>query len=172
MIFPNHTLSSDYVIFSNFWKIKCVFYVFNRDILEKLKKWKAISKPKPLLLRGARQVGKTSVLKSLGDNEYSQTAYFNFDRQPVLRQFFEITKEPDRIVQNLSLVIGFSIQPKTTLIIFDEIQECKEALNALKYFEEAVVDCHVIGAGLLLGVTLGNLASFPVGKVDFLDMYL
>lgn len=144
---------------------------FDRDILEKLKKWKASSNPKPLLLRGARQVGKTSVLKYFGEKGYAQTAYFNFDRQPDLRQFFEITKDPERIVQNLSLVIGFSIQPKTTLIIFDEIQECKEALNALKYFEESEAAYHVIGAGSLLGVTLGNHASFPVGKVDFLDMY-
>jgi predicted AAA+ superfamily ATPase len=144
---------------------------FDRDILEKLKKWKATSNPKPLLVRGARQVGKTSVLKFFGAKEYEKTAYFNFDRQPDLKQFFEITKDPERIIQNLSLVAGFSIEAKSTLIIFDEIQECKEALNSLKYFEESGTAFHVVGAGSLLGVTLGNQASFPVGKVDFLDMY-
>ena len=144
---------------------------FERDILGKLIKWKSASRPKPLLLRGARQVGKTSVLLRFGANEYAQTAYFNFDRQPDLKQFFELTKDPNRLIQNLSLVVGFPIRPETTLIILDEIQECKEVLNSLKYFEESNIGFHVVAAGSLLGVALGNYVSFPVGKVEFLDLY-
>ncbi|WP_211318361.1 ATP-binding protein [Algoriphagus chordae] len=134
-------------------------------------KWKTKLDPKPLLVKGARQVGKTSLIKDFGNKYYEQIAYFNFDRQPDLQQFFELTKDPERIIQNLSLVVGFPILPGETLIFFDEIQECKEALNSLKYFEESNLSHHIIGAGSLLGVTLGNAKSFPVGKVDFLDMY-
>lgn len=144
---------------------------FERNILSQLQVWTARPKPKPLLLKGARQVGKTSLLKWYGQTHYSKTAYFNFDRQPDLKQFFELTKDPLRIIQNLSLVVGFPIEPKNTLIIFDEIQECKEALNSLKYFEENQEPIHVVGAGSLLGVTLGNFASFPVGKVEFLELF-
>ena len=144
---------------------------FDRIILSQLQAWTARPKPKPLLLKGARQVGKTSLLKWYGQKFYPKTAYFNFDRQPDLKQFFELTKDPLRIIQNLSLVVGFPIEPKTTLIIFDEIQECKEALNSLKYFEELEEAFHLVGAGSLLGVTLGNFSSFPVGKVDFLALY-
>lgn len=144
---------------------------FERNIVHHLEAWSLRPKPKPLLLKGARQVGKTSLLKWFGSREYQKTAYFNFDRQPDLKQFFELSKDPERIIQNLSLVVGFAIEPKTTLIIFDEIQECKEALNSLKYFEESNQAFHVVGAGSLLGVTLGNFASFPVGKVDFLEVH-
>ncbi len=144
---------------------------FDRKILTQLDAWAARPKPKPLLLKGARQVGKTSLLKWFGQKHYPKTAYFNFDRQPDLRQFFELTKDPLRIVQNLSLVLGFPIEPKNTLIIFDEIQECKEALNSLKYFGEIQDAFHVVGAGSLLGVTLGNFSPFPVGKVDFLELF-
>ncbi len=144
---------------------------FERNILAQLQAWTARPTPKPLLLKGARQVGKTSLLKWYGQTYYSKTAYFNFDRQPDLKQFFELTKDPLRIIQNLSLVAGFSIEPKNTLIIFDEIQECKEALNSLKYFEELEESFHLVGAGSLLGVTLGNFSSFPVGKVDFLELF-
>jgi predicted AAA+ superfamily ATPase len=144
---------------------------FDRNILAQLQAWTARPKPKPLLLKGARQVGKTSLLKWYGQIHYSKIAYFNFDRQPDLKQFFELTKDPLRIIQNLSLVAGFSIEPKNTLIIFDEIQECKEALNSLKYFEELEESFHLIGAGSLLGVTLGNFSSFPVGKIDFLELF-
>lgn len=144
---------------------------FEREVTFQLKAWTSRPKPKPLLLKGARQVGKTSILKWFGKKEYEKTAYFNFDRQPDLKQFFELTKDPKRIIQNLSLVVGFSIEPRNTLIIFDEIQECKEALNSLKYFEESDEAYHVIGAGSLLGVTLGNYSSFPVGKVEFLEIH-
>ncbi|WP_297338478.1 AAA family ATPase [Algoriphagus sp.] len=144
---------------------------FERNIVEKLNAWSSRPKPKPLLLKGARQVGKTSILKWYGDRAYEKVAYFNFDRQPDIKQFFELTKDPKRIIENLSLVIGFSIDVRNTLIIFDEIQECKEALNALKYFEESSDPFHVIGAGSLLGVTLGNTSSFPVGKVEFLEIF-
>jgi predicted AAA+ superfamily ATPase len=144
---------------------------FERTILQNLKAWGQVDKPKPLLLKGARQVGKTTILKYYGERNYEHTAYLNFDKQPDLRQFFEISKDPAQIIQNLSLVVGFPIEPNKTLLILDEIQECKEALNSLKYFEESHLAFHVIGAGSLLGVTLGNHTSFPVGKVDFLDMY-
>ena len=144
---------------------------FERTIHQKLAAWSQREKPKPLLLKGARQVGKTSILKHFGRINYSNTAYFNFDKQPDLKQFFAVSKDPGQLIQNLSLVIGFPIEPKNTLIILDEIQECKEALNSLKYFEESNLAFHIVGAGSLLGVILGNQASFPVGKVDFLEMY-
>ena len=116
-------------------------------------------------------MGKTSILKHFGSENYKNTAYFNFDKQPDLKQFFEISKEPTQIIQNLSLVLCFKIEPKQTLIILDEIQECKEALNSLKYFEESDLGYHIVSTGSLLGVMLGNKVSFPVGKVEFLEMY-
>ena len=109
---------------------------FKRNAEESLRQWKHSSYRKPLILKGARQVGKTSLLKILGSAEFEQTAYFNFDEQPELKQFFEQTKDVNRILRNLSLVHGAPILPEKTLIVFDEIQECKPALNALKYFNE------------------------------------
>jgi uncharacterized protein len=144
---------------------------FERDLEAKLYAWKNRKSKKPLIIKGARQVGKTSLIKSFGQKAYEDIAYFNFDEQTDLKQFFEVTKDPQRLLQNLSLVHGHAIQPNSTLIVFDEIQECKAALSALKYFNEKAPEYDIICAGSLLGITLGNQASFPVGKVEFLEAF-
>ena len=137
-----------------------------RFILEDLRKWRVSKYRKPLILRGARQVGKTWALKEFG-KEFDNVAYFNFDESYEYGQFFETTKDVNRILQNLSFASGQKITPDT-LIIFDEIQSCNSALNALKYFCENAPEYYVACAGSLLGLTLSK--GFPVGKVDFLDM--
>lgn len=144
---------------------------FKRKISTELVKWKHSAYRKPLLLMGARQVGKTSLLKAFGASEFKKTAYFNFEEKPELAQFFEKTKDVTRILQNLSLIHGATITPGDTLIIFDEIQECRPALNSLKYFHENAPEYMVAGAGSLLGITLGKEGSFPVGQVDFLTLH-
>lgn len=142
-----------------------------REIHRRLFEWKNAANRKPLILQGARQVGKTWSLKTFGAEEFENVAYFNFDEQPELKQFFASTKDVERILQNLGLVNGKAILPGKTLIIFDEIQECNDALNSLKYFYENAPEYAVASAGSLLGVTLSRGASFPVGKVDFLTVY-
>lgn len=139
-----------------------------RLILEKLEKWKQSKRRKPLLLRGARQVGKTWVLKEFGNTFADGFVHIDFDKQVEYRQFFEQTKDVKRILDNLALATGKKITPKT-LIIFDEIQACESALNSLKYFYEDAPQYSVVGAGSLLGLKLAS--GFPVGKVEFLDMY-
>ncbi len=141
-----------------------------RKIIEKLIEWKRDKNRKPLILRGARQVGKTYIIKQFGKENYEGVAYFNFDHDTELYNLFEKTKDPTRILEQLSFVYGKAIMPEKTLIIFDEIQECPNALNALKYFQEEAREYHIISAGSLLGVRLSH-TSFPVGKVEFLDMY-
>jgi predicted AAA+ superfamily ATPase len=141
-----------------------------RTVRKKLSAWKKDPNRKPLVLQGARQVGKTWLLKHFGAAEFDNVAYFNFEEQPDLKQFFENTKDIQRIVQNLSLVHGLPIEPQKTLIIFDEIQECNEALNTLKYFYENAPEYAVASAGSLLGVAMSKGNSFPVGKVDFLQV--
>lgn len=138
--------------------------------MEKLITWKNDSDRKPLILKGARQVGKTYILKEFGKNNYDNVAYFNFDHDDGLSGLFSSTKDPKRIIEQLSLVAGKKINPGTTLIIFDEIQECPDALNSLKYFCEEAGEYHVACAGSLLGIRLSK-TSFPVGKVDFLNLY-
>ena len=139
--------------------------------MEQLAEWKTKPSRKPLLLTGIRQVGKTWLLKHFGKKYFVDTAYFNFERQEELSQFFRTTRDPGRIIDNLSLVHGRAIQPQKTLIIFDEIQESGEALNSLKYFCEEAPEYAVACAGSLLGVAFGHDKSFPVGKVDFLQVY-
>ncbi|HEY4110079.1 ATP-binding protein [Puia sp.] len=141
-----------------------------RTILKKLTAWKQAPDRKPLILQGARQVGKTWLLTHFGASEFDSVAYFNFEEQPDLKQFFENTKDVARIVQNLSLVQGRPILPQKTLIIFDEIQECNDAFNTLKYFCENAPEYAVASAGSLLGVAMSRGNSFPVGKVDFLHL--
>ena len=143
----------------------------NRTIISKLLAWKISKERKPLILQGARQTGKTWILKKLGRDHFEHYAYFNFEKQPELAQFFEITKDPERIIENLTLLNGKPIYKGKTLIIFDEIQECNPALNSLKYFAEEAPDYFIACAGSLLGVALSRGASFPVGKVDFLKIY-
>ena len=141
-----------------------------RKIMKKLIEWKNDHNRKPLILRGARQVGKTYIIKQFGKENYNNVAYFNFDHDQELYQLFENTKDPIIILEQLSFVNGEAIIPEKTLIIFDEIQECPNALNSLKYFNEEANEYHIISAGSLLGIRLSH-TSFPVGKVDFLDMY-
>lgn len=140
--------------------------ILKRFILDELNKWKESKYRKPLILRGARQVGKTWTMKEFGKC-FDSVAYFNFDENEEYKQFFKTTKDVFRIMQNLSLASGQKIN-KGTLIIFDEIQECNDALNSLKYFCENARDYYVICASSLLGLTLSK--GFPVGKVDFIDM--
>jgi len=145
-----------------------------RLFMRKLVDWKKSRYRKPLLLRGVRQVGKTWLLKEFAQRHYENTAYFNFDEHPEYKQFFENTRDVERILQNLLMASGTVItqdNPGDTLIIFDEIQECPNALSSLKYFCENAPQYHVVGAGSLLGITLSRPASFPVGKVDFLDIH-
>ncbi|WP_175632473.1 ATP-binding protein [Pedobacter ghigonis] len=141
-----------------------------RSLQKKLSSWKTDPNRKPLVLQGTRQVGKTWLLKNFGAAEFENVAYFNFEEQPDLKHFFKNTKDIQRIVQNLSLVHGLPILPQKTLIIFDEIQECNEALNTLKYFYENAPEYVVASAGSLLGVAMSKGNSFPVGKVDFLQV--
>ncbi len=142
-----------------------------RRALQGLIDWKVKKDRKPLVLQGARQVGKTWLLKYFGNNYFDDIAYFNFDRQGELKQFFETTKDPKRIIQNLALVHGRAILPEKTLIILDEIQECNDALNALKYFCEETPEYAIACAGSLLGVAMSRGKSFPVGKTEFMQIY-
>ena len=141
-----------------------------RNIMEELIKWKQNKERKPLILRGARQVGKTYIIKQFGKENYDGVAYFNFDHDIALQNMFENTKDPKSILEQLAFVYGKEIVPEKTLIVFDEIQECPNALNALKYFKEEANEYHIISAGSLLGIRLPH-TSFPVGKVEFLNMY-
>ncbi len=141
-----------------------------RFIMNDLIKWKISEDRKPLILRGARQVGKTYILKEFGRMYYDNVAYFNFDHDARLANLFVDTKDPKRIIEQLILVNGKKIAPNETLIIFDEVQECPDALNSLKYFYEETPEYHIVCAGSLLGLRLSR-TSFPVGKVDFLNLY-
>ena len=138
-----------------------------RDAHDRLVAWKRSSGRKPLLMRGARQTGKTYLLQAFGRQEYAATHYFNFEKTPDLAGFFERDLDPHRIVSELSTYIGAKIEADRSLIIFDEIQASNAALNSLKYFQEDAGEYHVAAAGSLLGVALSRPRSFPVGKVDF-----
>lgn len=141
-----------------------------RLILDKLLSWKKSTYRKPLILKGVRQVGKTWILKEFGQQFYDNVAYFNFDENPELKQFFQLTKDPNRILQNLMLASGQKIEPEKTLIIFDEVQDCPEVINSLKYFCENAPQYHIASAGSLLGIALAKPSSFPVGKVNFMQI--
>ena len=138
-----------------------------RLVMDELKKWKDSVRRKPLVLRGARQVGKTWVLEEFGRSFPDGFVTFNFDRNPEYAQFFRSTKDVHRILQNLAMASGKKIT-RDTLIIFDEIQACEEALNCLKYFKEDAPEYYVASAGSLLGLQLSS--GFPVGQVDFINM--
>lgn len=141
-----------------------------RYIKKQLIEWKNRKDRKPLILKGARQVGKTYILKEFGNEEYENVAYFNFDHDEALKQLFVSTKDPKRILEQLTFATGKNIKPEKTLIIFDEVQECPDALNSLKYFQEESNEYHIICAGSLLGIKLSH-TSFPVGKVEYLEMH-
>lgn len=141
-----------------------------RLILKALLKWKNSRHRNPLILKGVRQVGKTWVLKEFGRRYYENVAYFNFDENEEYKQFFETTKDVERILQNLMLASGQRIRPETTLIIFDEVQDCPKVINSMKYFCENAPQYHVACAGSLLGIALVKPSSFPVGKVNFMQI--
>ncbi len=142
-----------------------------RTAIQNLINWKNSEDRKPMVLKGARQVGKTWLMKEFGRTQYESFVYFNFDEEEQLKSIFEANKNPHRIIELLSMISGEKIQPGTTLIIFDEIQECPEALNTLKYFKEKANEYHVIAAGSLLGTLLAKPKSYPVGMVNLLDIY-
>ena len=143
-----------------------------RDVTKQLLAWKSSSDRKPLVVRGARQIGKSWAVEDFGKQYYEHLAVFNFDRKRELAEVFGKTKEPSRLIHELAFFTEVPLLPEKTLLFFDEIQECKEALNALKYFCEDAPEYHIIAAGSLLGVAIneGNF-SFPVGKVNFLQMF-
>ena len=142
-----------------------------RNAILKLVQWKNSPERKPMVLRGARQVGKTWLMKEFGQNYYDNYVYFNFDEEDELKSIFETNKNPHRIIELLSMISDEKIEPEKTLIIFDEIQECPEALNTLKYFKEKANEYHVITAGSLLGTLLAKPKLYPVGMVNLLDIY-
>lgn len=142
-----------------------------RDLYAALLNWKSSDRRKPLILRGARQVGKTYLLKLFGKNEYSTFIYLNFEKEEKLKDLFNSELTPATLLEKIHLYTGQEILPQNTLIIFDEVQESPSALNSLKYFQEESGEYHIIAAGSLLGVKLAHTKGFPVGKVTFLDLY-
>ena len=144
-----------------------------RIAFERLKAWKNKNNRKPLLVTGVRQCGKTWLIKEFGQREFEDMAYFNFDGNTGLQSVFEYDFDTDRILDELgSIVLGRKIRQGSTLVVFDEIQDCPRAIQALKYFCENVPELHVIAAGSLLGVALREEGiSFPVGKVERIEMY-
>ena len=142
-----------------------------RTALHRLLEWKHSPDRKPLIIKGARQVGKTWLMKEFGANHYDGFAYFNFDEEETLASIFETNKNPQRIIELLGLLSEQKILPAKTLIVFDEIQQCADALNALKYFKEKANDYHVIAAGSMLGTLLAQPKSYPVGMVNLIDLY-
>lgn len=141
-----------------------------RILMEELKTWKNKSDRKPLILRGARQVGKTWLLKEFGAECFEDVCYINFEERQHLEALFDGSLNPQRIIEQLSVYHGKIIRPQKTLMIFDEVQEMPRALTSLKYFEEEAPEYAICCAGSLLGVALHEGTSFPVGKVDFMDL--
>lgn len=142
-----------------------------RNIFKKLKAWKGHPRRKPLILMGARQVGKTFLLKKFAKDEYKNRVYLNFEDNPNLCKLFEKDLNPERILKALSIETDTEILEGETLIVLDEIQECPNALNSLKYFCEDAPKQHVVAAGSLLGIKMSHIKGFPVGKVEFLTLY-
>lgn len=147
-----------------------VIQIMKRNALQDLINWKASEERKPMVLKGARQAGKTWLMREFGQSCYQNYVYFNFDEEDDLKSIFEMNKNPHRIIELLSLIANKKILPAETLIIFDEIQECPEALNTLKYFKEKANEYHVIAAGSLLGTLLAQPKSYPVGMVNLLEI--
>lgn len=156
--------------------------IITREIITKLEEWKGRKDRSPLIVQGARQIGKSWAVTEFGRTHYKHTAVFNFDKQGELKDIFERTKDVRRILGELELYTAVPLAENDTLIFFDEIQECKAALNSLKYFKEDAPGYHIIAAGSLLGVAVNKKKdkdgsteeksdTFPVGKVEFLDMY-
>lgn len=142
-----------------------------RIALEKLYKWKKSKRRKPLIIEGARQVGKTWLMKEFGSQAYTDTVYINFDSNARMAELFSSDLNTERLIMGIELYAGKKIVPEQTLLIFDEVQEVPRALSSLKYFYENAPQYHIICAGSLLGIALHEGTSFPVGKVDFLNLY-
>jgi len=142
-----------------------------RTLYNDLLLWKNSRNRKPLLLQGARQVGKTFLVNEFGNNEYPDFVYLNFEQDPDLKSLFQGSLNPQHIINNISLYIGKKVVPDNTLIFFDEIQAVQEVLTSLKYFREQTPEYHIIAAGSLLGISVGKQRSFPVGKVNFMTMF-
>jgi predicted AAA+ superfamily ATPase len=145
--------------------------VMKRAVMNRLLAWKSQSKRKPLILMGARQVGKTFVLKRFGEQEYANTVYVNFEDNPRLCKLFDASLDPKMVLKALTIEMNTEVIAGQTLLVFDEIQECPNALNSLKYFCESAPEQHIVAAGSLLGVKLAHVKGFPVGKVQFLSLY-
>lgn len=142
-----------------------------RYAMKSLAAWKQKIGRKPLLIKGARQVGKTWLMKEFGKQYFKNTAYINFDNNPKMKNVFEEDYDIDRILMAINIEVKFRVTPEDTLIIFDEIQEASKALAALKYFCENAPEYAVIAAGSLLGVAIHEGVSFPVGKIDILELH-
>ena len=143
----------------------------HRIAIENLLKWKASKNRKPLIIEGARQVGKTWLMKEFGKQAYKDIVYINFDSNSIMAELFAADLNTDRLIMGLELYAGRKIDPNNTLLIFDEVQEVPRALSSLKYFYENAPQYHIVCAGSLLGIALHEGTSFPVGKVDFLKLY-
>ena len=142
-----------------------------RSAMEQLNKWKQKTNKKPLIIRGARQVGKTWLMKEFGKTAYEKAVYINFDNNPQMKELFSLDMRIDRIIMGIELYVGHKISPHNTLLIFDEVQEVPKALSSLKYFNETAPEYQIVCAGSLLGIALHQGTSFPVGKVEFMDLY-
>lgn len=143
----------------------------HRNAMTQLNRWKQKANKKPLIIRGARQVGKTWLMREFGKTKYDKTVYISFDNNTQMKELFSADMNIERIVLGLELYAGHKIEPANTLLIFDEVQEVPQALTALKYFNETAPQYQIVCAGSLLGVALHQGTSFPVGKVEFLDLY-
>ena len=137
-----------------------------RFAIKELEKWKNKSNRKPMVLMGARQVGKTWLMKTFGEKNYKKVAYISFYNNQAMKDIFETDYDVKRIIPYLNIEVGFSITPNDTLIIFDEIQNAPKAFESLKYFCEDYPEYYIVAAGSLLGISLHSGTSFPVGKVD------
>ena len=152
--------------------LRCNFVIsMYRIAIEKLYRWKESRRRKPLIIQGARQVGKTWLMKEFGRSAYRDMVYINFDSNSRMAELFASDLNTDRLIMGIELYAGKKIDPDSTLLIFDEVQEVPRALSSLKYFYENAPQYHIICAGSLLGIALHEGTSFPVGKVDFLELY-
>ena len=142
-----------------------------RTAIETLFRWKQSKHRKPLIIEGARQVGKTWLMKEFGRQAYADTVYINFDSNSRMTELFASDLDTERLMMGLELYAGRKIDPDQSLLIFDEVQEVPRALASLKYFCENTPQYHIICAGSLLGIALHEGTSFPVGKVDFLKLH-
>jgi predicted AAA+ superfamily ATPase len=145
--------------------------IVNRLYFEKLKEWKKSKKRKPLVIQGARQVGKTWLMKEFGRREFETVVYLNFESSSRLRELFVADFDIERIITSIEIEANQKIIPSKTLLLFDEVQEAEKGLTALKYFYEQAPEYYIIAAGSLLGVSMQKQNSFPVGKVDFIKLH-